>query len=345
MPIDFEGVLDGRPVTVRVASGGLVIGAEGAERVWLYSDLRLTHVEPVRFQYQHQSLQMADARVLAHIERENVEAFKRMSGDILASPLNWVWLTIGGIVAGLLITWFYLIPAFAGVLANRVPVSWEDKIGESVERSFLLETGECKEQPAVQAVEEIVRRLDRAAPSDYKFRVSISNSAEMNAFAAPGGHIVVLRGLMEAADTPEEVAGVLAHEMEHVRQRHVTRGMFRQLTLSALFALIFGDAGAAGSIVKGLGSLQFQREDEAAADREGMRNLASAGMDPKAMISFFRKLKKQEVDMPRMAEYLSSHPDTQERIAALEQMAGELRVNERPLESRATWLQTRGLCK
>ena len=98
-------------------------------------------------------------------------------------------------------------------------------------------------------------------------------------------------------------------------------------------------------LFRSLGSLQYQRADEAAADEEGMRNLAEAGIDPMAMISFFGKLRKQEGDMPRMAQYFSSHPDTQGRIEALEKLAGELRVHDRPLESRATWLQTRGLCK
>ena len=344
-PNSFAGNMGGQAVEVRVASGGLLVETGGLQNVWHYGDLRLTHFEPARFVYQQQVLEVADSRIFAHIERANAEAFQKLRGDVTAQPWNWVWISIGAIVLALWVTWVYLIPAVAAGLASRVPVSWEERLGRSVQSGFLGETGECTAPQATRAMEEIVARLDRAKPSAYRFRVKISKSDEMNAFAAPGGHVVVLKGLMEKADSPEQVAGVLAHEMEHVRQRHVTRGMFRQMTLSVLASLIFGDAGSMGSVVRGLGSLKFQREDEASADREGMRNLAAAGVDPQAMISFFRKLQKQEGDMPKMAEYLSSHPDTEARIDELQKLAAELDVRPRALQADANWAQTRMACR
>jgi beta-barrel assembly-enhancing protease len=349
-PNQHLGTFRRQPVTVTVASGGLLIHPHAATQsdtpaVLHYSDLRLTHTDPAYFSHGPDVLALQDSRIINEIARANPEAFQKLRGAPTANPWNWIWITIGSIAAALWLTWAYLIPAAAGALANTIPVEWEERLGKSVESGFLSESGECTAPDAKRAIEEIVQRLDRAKPSAYKFQVRISNSKEVNAFAAPGGHIVVLRGLMEAANSPEEVAGVLAHEMEHVRQRHVTRGLFRQLTLSALAGMIFGDAGALGSVVQGLGSLKFQREDEASADREGMRNLAAADLDPKAMIDFFRTLKKDEGDLPAMAEYLSNHPDTDARIEELEKLASDLHVTHRPLASDVNWSQTKLACK
>lgn len=138
------------------------------------------------------------------------------------------------------------------------------------------------------AIERIVCALAGAlGPSPYAFRVHVVDDPVVNAFAVPGGGMVLFRGLVEAARTPEELAGVLAHEMSHVVHRHGTRALIRELSLRALVAIVTGNVagleqalGTAGQ----LGGLRYRRSDELEADRAAVALLAAAQIDPAGMV-------------------------------------------------------------
>jgi predicted Zn-dependent protease len=291
-----------------------------------------------------EALVVEEAGLVEALARANPESFQKMRGDWMASAWNWVWLGAGLVALVALVAWFEVIPLIASAMAGAVPESWEDNLGRGVSEQFLRQAGECKDERVTAALREMVTRLDRAKPTAYQFRVRVSRSGDVNAFAAPGGHVVVMRGLLEKADTPEEVAGVLAHEMEHVRQRHVTRGLMRSATVSALASMVFGDIGTLGSAVEYMGKLQFQREDEASADREGFANLVAARIDPRGMTDFFGKLSQMEGKGPALATYLSTHPDTKARQEEIERMLARVTVHPSPLRSRADWTAIRTAC-
>lgn len=99
------------------------------------------------------------------------------------------------------------------------------------------------------------------------------------------------------------------------------------------------------STVASLGALTFRRSDETEADREGMRLLRAAEVDPSGMISFMRTLEAEHGDGPRFVRYLSSHPRTADRIAELERLASEARYDTRPLLEGAAWRRLRDLCE
>nr|MBI3612912.1 M48 family metallopeptidase [Nitrospirota bacterium] len=104
---------------------------------------------------------------------------------------------------------------------NRIPTEWEQPIGEAARSQFLAGQTVVKEGPAVAALQEITKRLaDAASGNPYKFEVTVVRSDIVNAFALPGGYVVVFTGLLKKAESPEEVAGVLAHELNHVLLRH-----------------------------------------------------------------------------------------------------------------------------
>src|SRR5207248_840587 len=90
----------------------------------------------------------------------------------------------------------------------------------------------------------------KARPQPYTFRVAVVNSSIVNAVAAPGGHVILFRGLLERTDSAEELAGVLAHEVEHVLHRHVTRAIFQQASTGVLMAALVGDVS--GVVAYGL---------------------------------------------------------------------------------------------
>jgi beta-barrel assembly-enhancing protease len=177
-------------------------------------------------------------------------------------------------------------------------------------------------------VNAIVRRLAAAAPGPrFPYRARVVNAADINAFALPGGYIYVNRGLIEAARSEGELAGVLAHEMAHVAERHgteqVTKAYGVQAGAGILAQILAGRdrrLGIGEQIVGSLGlnalMLKFSRNAENEADRVGAQMMARAGYDPMAMASFFDLLQSQRGRNPgAVAQFFSSHPSPANRSA------------------------------
>ena len=222
------------------------------------------------------------------------------------------------------VAFFLALPWVAGLLAERVPVEWEDRFGASVVESSVPQRQRV-EDPAVRAVVEgVVTRLAKAVPSPYTFRVIVAGSPEVNAFAAPGGHMVVNRGLLTFAGDGDELAAVLAHEMEHVTRRHVTRVMFQRASLGFLAALAGGQSadamGGGIAAARMLGELSFGRAAEREADEGGLARLRAAGIDPAAMASMLERLAREQ-KAAEPPELLSSHPDPRGRAARMRELA------------------------
>jgi beta-barrel assembly-enhancing protease len=133
----------------------------------------------------------------------------------------------------------------------------------------------------------------------------------------PGGVIVVNTGLIEATTRPEELAGVLVHEVQHVELRHSIRGMVKNLGLRGLFAFAAGDLTGSlrGEAAVGLTSLKFSRDDEREADQAGFDALIAVGIDPSGMPSFFETMSQQPGDAT--VAFASTHPSSADREAAL----------------------------
>ena len=145
------------------------------------------------------------------------------------------------------------------------------------------------------------------------------NSPEVNAFAAPGGYIVLFQGLLQQTETPEELAGVLAHEIQHILHRHGTRALLHHFSTELFFTLLAGEASGLVAFglegAKVLSTFQYSRGNEEQADTEGMHMLGAAEIDPRGMITFFELLQQQENNTPDFLQYLSTHPHTADRIA------------------------------
>jgi predicted Zn-dependent protease len=238
-------------------------------------------------------------------------------------------------------------PAAAAWVANRLPASWEVAMGESLADHLARDERVCAEADSVAALRTILARLVDAGPrSPYPFRLIVVRDTVVNAFAAPGGFVFLNSGLLKAAKTPEELAGVLAHEIQHVTLRHSTRAILREVPLRVALASVSGGSGieTTASTVASIGALSYRRADEAEADREGMRLLNAAGVDASGMISFMRTLEAEHGDAPQFVRYLSSHPRTADRIAELQALATQSRYEARPLLDAAAWQRLRSMC-
>jgi predicted Zn-dependent protease len=209
---------------------------------------------------------------------------------------------------------------------------------------------QCGDSASLAGLNGILQRLltapGQAAPP-YRFRMVVLRDSFVNAFAAPGGFIAIHSGLLEAARTPEEFAGVLAHEVSHVTKRHSTRAIIREMPLRLAVSAVAGGSGAeaAASFAGSLGALRYRRGDEAEADREGMRLLQLARIDPTGTPAFMRTLAEKNAGLSRLASYLTTHPYTPDRVTALEAMARQASYSPQPLLTPAEWERVRRMCR
>lgn len=207
--------------------------------------------------------------------------------------------------------------AAAGWVVDRIPVAQEARLGDLVLAQTRAQMTLRDSGPAVDAVKAIGEKL--TAGTAHRYRWFVAEAKDLNAFAAPGGVVVVFSGLIQAAETPEEVAGVLAHEVAHAELRHGVRAMVKNLGLQAALAIVVGDAGGVlGDAAAKLTELKFSRDAEREADADGLRRLRAAGIDPAGMVRFFEKLDAQAKLAP--PAFLSTHPDSGDRAAALAAM-------------------------
>jgi Zn-dependent protease with chaperone function len=230
-----------------------------------------------------------------------------------------IWAVAFGVVIGAALFLWFGSDLLVEWAVSRIPVEWERQLGEAAYRDFLSQQTVVKEGPAVAAVQEITKRLtDSISGNPYTFEVSVVKSDVVNAFALPGGYVVVFTGLMKKAESGEEVAGVLSHELNHVLQRHGLDRIVKQLGLIAVVSIMLGDRQGLIGLMKQLGvellALKFGRAQETEADVSGVRLLHKAKIDPSGMIRFFERLSEKEQDR---VEILSTHPMSDHRAARL----------------------------
>jgi hypothetical protein len=214
------------------------------------------------------------------------------------------------------------------------------KLGREAAAEVAKELPMLNDQRVDDYVETIGRTLAAAIPpefqhKEFRYTFDVVNQKEINAFALPGGPMFLNRGMIEAAKTEGEVAGVMAHELSHVALRHgtaqATKGQKFQIgsVLGQIAGAIVG--GTAGSIISqgtqfGLGAafLKYSREYEAQADILGAQILARAGYDPREMANMFKTIEAEGGG--RGPEWLSSHPNPGNRYEAINREAAALRV-------------------
>lgn len=266
-----------------------------------------------------------------------IRAFRQAAPDHLSQPLEraaeqvrqvrqrhrMVWSIVGGTLLVVVLGLWFGSDVLVELAVDRIPVEWEQKLGESAYHDFLAQQEVMKDGLAVAAVNEMTHRLtDSILENPYTFKVTVVKSDVVNAFALPGGSIVVFTGLMKKAESGEEVAGVLAHELNHVLQRHGLERIIKQLGFVAVVSIVLGNPPGLGGVMKQLGvelmTLKFGRAQETEADLTGLVLLHRAKIDPSGMITFFQRL--AEKDEGRV-EWLSTHPMSSARA---DRLKGEL---------------------
>ena len=197
-------------------------------------------------------------------------------------------------------------------LAPLVPSSVEQKLGDALVGDFGGRF--CDTPQGKAALAKLTRSLDDN-PQDLQ--VEVANIDMLNAVALPGGKVLLFQGLLSQAKSPDEVAGVLAHEIGHVRERHVMQGLLRQMGLAVVLG---GFDGSGGSTLNSMLSTTYTRESEREADERSLQALKRANISPVGTADFFNRLAAmdgsgdiKDRQARTMASYSSSHPLSDER--------------------------------
>ncbi|MCE6988257.1 M48 family metallopeptidase [Dyadobacter sp. CY323] len=226
------------------------------------------------------------------------------------------------ILGSLACFYWYGLPYFSQKIASRIPQDFETKIGDSLYERVIA--GYKVDEKLTSGVNDFAKSID--FKTTYPVKVTVVKEDQANAFALPGGHIVVFDKILEGMRTKEELAALLAHEVAHVHYRHSLKSVSRSLGSYLFISLILGDVSGIVAVLAEnsnmLINLTYSRELETEADRKAMETLESNGISLKGFVDLFKLLESHGGDSGSV-EMLSSHPLTGERIANAKARARE----------------------
>jgi Zn-dependent protease with chaperone function len=246
------------------------------------------------------------------------------------------------------------VPELATRMTPLVPYAAERKFGAVVNAQIRQQLDSRKmgaafqcgaserEQPGRAAFAKLVGEIEAAAALPLPLTVAVVRRPDANAIALPGGYVYVFQGLIEKAQIPDELAGVISHEIGHVAHRDEVRTVLGGAGLSLLFGMLLGDFVGGGAVVfaaKSILKKNYSRQAEAEADAYGVNLMRKIGGDPRALGRILTRLGGASHPGPRL---LLDHPETAQRVAAIEAMAGA--GPTRPLLSDAEWADLKRIC-
>lgn len=288
-------------------------------------------------------LTIADHAALPIFE-QNAPTFKRAP---VSRQNKRRFVVIGAVLASFTLFVVYGLPRLAGPLAKTIPMQWEEEVGggvvDAVTGLFGAQGEFCNAPAGAAALDRLTRKLSATVTTPYRFKVRVAKSKTVNAFAAPGGHVVLLSALIDKAESPDEVAGVLAHEMGHVTLRHPTKALIHAYGWSMLLTALTGFSGdLVSTFALHLATSSYSRANESEADDAAIEMLTRAGIGSDGFVAFFKKLQaKSDTGESDLLKYLATHPALQKRIDAVKAKSAPA---QSPALSEADWISLRAIC-
>ena len=225
---------------------------------------------------------------------------------------------------------------------DRITRSTEAKMGDALWDIFKRTEKESKNKFAIQSIDSIV---DRICTSNNILRDSIKvhilEKDEVNAFALPNAHLVVYSGLITECNNPEEIAGVLGHEIAHIELRHVMKKLIKEIGLTMLNTIGSGKAGGevGKQAAKVLSSTAFDRTLEKQADMAAVDYHIEANIDPEPFSDFMSRLSDKEGDAMQYLSWASTHPDSRERSEYILDYFRGREIIKKQLLTEETWIK------
>jgi Zn-dependent protease with chaperone function len=256
-----------------------------------------------------------------------------------AGRVRWPVWTGAGVLAVISVLGlvFFLLPGAAALLTGAIPVSLEMRIG-SAYRDQLLDLAarfdgngspvQCRNPDGLRILQKRADEIASLVESPFPIQITVVRFPIANAFALPGGHVLILSELIKTAKSGDEVIGVLAHEIAHVVRRDAMQASMKSAGSALLVSLLIGDvvggamlAGGASAIIEG----GYSRDAEAASDFIAVTALNQLGLSARPLADFLERIEKDEDSSNIMPTFLSTHPSGTDRardIRALSQAVG-----------------------
>jgi predicted Zn-dependent protease len=364
--IFFDGLVSKRrEVTVELRSDGIAV-RDPVERDqfarWPYGELEEIAAPPGVLRLARRGgtplarLEVRDEELAAAIDELSVPVTRANTAAERRARLKVVGWSVAAAVS-LAVAAAFGVPALAGSIAPLVPLHAERILGEAVDTQIraMLDTKnagsafECGsgtgESEGRDALVKLVAILEASAKLPIPLNATAIRKDDANAVALPGGHIYVFQGIIEKAETVDELAGVIAHEIGHVAHRDGTRSVIQAAGLSFLFGMLLGDFVGGSAVVFGAKALlqsSYSRDVEAAADRFSVELMGRVGADPRALGVILKRIGGAEHPGMRI---LLDHPETEGRVAAIDAAAAATPVTSSiPLLEAAEWQALKHIC-
>ncbi len=342
----LEATIDGALVAV-LNYRGLEVSLQGVDDRYICFE--------ARFEGREVRLLVPDRAIVTQMEALGapgplVEQFRRIANKRTTRTM--ARHSVFGILLGLVLAVVLTIWFGSGWAVKRavqeIPVEWEEELGRASVAAILADAKVCVDPELNKATQEIGMRLINAiGPSPYAFKMHVLDSKEVNAFAVPGGYLFLNRGLIEQADDGAEVAGVLAHEIQHVLGRHGLNNLIRQAGMMFLLSAVVGDVSQIEQFLManaaGLASMSFNRDQEREADRKGVVLMGRGSLDATGLPRFLAKLAAKERTLGGLKTLLSSHPSSKERMNELHDVVRS-HPNAKVVPLNANWADIRQRC-
>lgn len=359
----FDGASSARhAVTIETTPAFLSIaGADGSLIAeWPYAELRAQSAPDAVIRLRRAGgpelarLEIRDPALIADID-ERADSLDRSGVVERRLRKRVVAWTVAATVSLVLVAIFG-VPLLSDRIAPLIPLSVEHRLGVTIDAQVraMLDDGrsgkpfECGGTDAGKAgraaLDTLVGKLEAAAGLPIPLKASVVRRRESNAVALPGGHIYVFEGLVSQSRSADELAGVIAHEIGHVAHRDGTRSLLEAAGLSFLFGVLLGDFTGGGLVViaaKTVVQSAYSRDVESSADLYGVGLMARAGGDPRALAAILDRIAGA---IEPGSKLTADHPQTKDRVTAINTAANRLPAPTSPLLSASEWDTLRGIC-
>ena len=341
---------------VEIAEGLLIGKNTAGEQViaWSVADIHVVNLPDKSMDAVVTNSNSPDARL--YLNHSQFNRVRPLLGNESIPPITistslpsiafWALLaTIGMII------FYYLFLFYLPIIAKKIPHEWEKEISESAIESIVADNKYCNNEKGVKAIQKIQMKLTNHDISIPPLKVKVIKNRSINAFAIPGNYIYFYSGLIDNADSAEEFAGVFAHEIGHVIEKHTIQSLVKSTGITLLFNMATGNIASLELFsVFGASLLiaRYSREFESEADSIAINLLQKGNINPNGLIAFFEKMKNLESDLEtdkvnHLFTFLSTHPSNQERINA-SSFATNQPLNYNPLLTKDEWASLKLIC-
>jgi len=254
-----------------------------------------------------------------------------LTNDLSSKKLGLLWLILASCIG-------FIFAAGLAPLAQLVPWTVEKRLADAL--SLSLSNGACRlNSQASELQQRLVRRIYPINTGDSAFAIDLEivHDSSINAYATLGGKLKLNSGLLTQAASPDEIAGVLAHEIGHVQHRHILEGTLVHLFTAAGVSIIFGGQSASANWAQYFLNMNFTRAQETQADAAGLKRLQNAHVDNRAYQHFFARMEK----LGAVPAFLSDHPSNDQRSEMIAKFANQQTT---PIMTPDEWMVLKNSC-